>query len=75
MSETTPSIIITEDIASLKSRDGVFRLFKKLRYKVEDELRMPFEVLELPSRLKDFIKENGQAIYLIANYDRLFISF
>jgi len=72
MSETTPSIIITEDIAALKSRDGVFGLFKKLRYKVEDELRMPFEVLELPSRLKDFIKENGRAIYLIANYDRLF---
>lgn len=71
MSETSP-IIAAEDITALQSSSDIFGLFKKLRYRVEDGLRMPFEVLELPGRHKDFIKENGRAIYLISNYDHLF---
>jgi hypothetical protein len=68
----TSSTITAEDITALQTRSDICWLFKKLRYQVEDGLRMPFEVLELPGRHKDFIKENGRAIYLISNYDHLF---
>ena len=64
--------ISSADILNLKSRSGVLRLFKKLFYKVEDDLRMPFSQLELPGRLKEFIQNDGQSIYLVSNYDRLF---
>lgn len=64
--------IVPSDISDIKGRYEVLALFKKLAYSVEDDLRMPFGDLELPGRLKDFIQNDGQAIYLLSNYDRMF---
>ena len=64
--------IVPSDISDIKGRSEVLDLFKKLAYSVEDNLRMPFGDLELPGRLKDFIQNDGKAIYLLCNYDRLF---
>ena len=58
MNETLFSIV-PSDISDIKRRSAVLRLFKKLAYKVEDDLRMPFGDLELPGRLKDFIQNDG----------------
>jgi len=74
MNETLFSIV-PSDILSLKSRSEVLRIFKKLAYSVEDDLRMPFGDLELPGRLKGFIQNDGKAIYLVSNYDRMFQSY
>ncbi|MEA2040622.1 MAG: Eco57I restriction-modification methylase domain-containing protein [Thermodesulfobacteriota bacterium] len=71
MNETLFSIV-PSDISDIKSRSAVLRLFKKLAYNVEDDLRMPFGDLELPGRLKDFVRNDGKAIYLVSNYDRMF---
>ncbi|MEA3428459.1 MAG: hypothetical protein U9Q84_04455, partial [Thermodesulfobacteriota bacterium] len=60
------------DISDIKSRSGISRVFKKLFYSVEDNLKMRFSDLELPGRLREFIRNDGQAIYLLSNYDRLF---
>ena len=71
MNETLFSIV-PSDISDIKGRSEVLGIFKKLAYSVEDELRMPFGDLELPGRLKDFIQNDGKAIYLVSNYDRMF---
>ena len=64
--------IVSSDISDINSRSGVSRVFKKLFYSVEDNLKMRFSDLELPGRLREFIQNDGQAIYLLSNYDRLF---
>ena len=64
--------IVPSDILDIKSRSGISRVFKKLFYSVEDNLKMRFSDLELPGRLREFIQNDGQAIYLLSNYDRLF---
>jgi|LGVF01.1.fsa_nt_gb type I restriction-modification system DNA methylase subunit len=64
--------IVPSDISDIKSRSGVSRVFKKLFYSVEDNLKMRFSDLELPGRLREFIQNDGQAIYLLSNYDHLF---
>jgi len=64
--------IVPSDVSDIKSRSGISHLFRKLAYNIEDDLRMPFADLELPSRLKDFIQNDGHAIYLLCNYDHLF---
>lgn len=64
--------IVSSDISDIKNRSGISRLFKKLFYSVEDNLKMPFSELELPGSLKEFIQNDGQTIYLLSNYDRLF---
>ncbi|MBW1703300.1 MAG: hypothetical protein JRJ50_14535, partial [Deltaproteobacteria bacterium] len=71
MNETLFSIV-PSDISDIKGRSEVLDLFKKLTYSVEDNLRMPFGDLELPGRLKDFIQNDGKAIYLVSNYERMF---
>ena len=67
-----PFRIVPSDISDINSRSGISRVFKKLFYSVEDNLKMPFSELELPGRLREFIQNDGQAIYLLSNYDRLF---
>ncbi len=64
--------IVDSDILQIKDRHGVSRLFKKLAYNVEEDLRMPFGNLELPGRLRDFIQNDGRGVYLLSNYDHLF---
>jgi hypothetical protein len=64
--------IVPSDVSDIKNRSGISRLFRKLAYNIEDDLRMPFADLELPGRLKDFIRNDGHAIYLLCNYDHLF---
>lgn len=64
--------IVGSDINRMRNRQGVSELFKKLAYNVEDVLPMPFDDLELPGRLREFIQNDGQAIYLLSNYDRMF---
>ncbi len=71
MSDTLFSIV-DSDITQIRDRHGIFRLFKKLAYDVEDDLRMPFGNLELPGRLRDFVRNDGRGIYMVSNYDHMF---